>query len=367
MGKSARGKRVTNSIDLLDAKQQVVLEDLFRTRENVRVLCFEDPQQRMLIELSHCEDWILKWFRGRKRKGDVFRVRESESSLLTSRMSMDGEVGAIAICTDDATWQALICDLLDPDQPLVVQSLREMHGIYSDWARRISSYKIGIFNTLPFAIDWWFLIEDQVYSAAPSNPSISSDPDRWNLDTLYGAPLNEKDAWYLMQKSEERLQSTSLDKIIHGRVNIHSQYIECLHDVSNHKQNQLVRLESFQNEIRRQLGMSIHANFSFQSKLHQKTFIRIRNCKVGYQCALTYELLKASAGSVFDKLASKRNLHCRTCNKTVHHCETDEEIAAAIRLDYCISVEVTEKSYRSDIDRFVFVGFLRLGPEWKHP
>lgn len=59
--------------------------------------------------------------------------------------------------------------------------------------------------------------------------------------------------------------------------------------------------------------------------------VKIRNCEFAYRCTKTWDEL-----TPFEDYATERV--CSDCNKLVHLCTTDEELAEAIRANYCVAI-----------------------------
>lgn len=66
--------------------------------------------------------------------------------------------------------------------------------------------------------------------------------------------------------------------------------------------------------------------------------ITIRNCTFAYKCNMDFEDL--------EETDDKKIGFCRECQKEVHYCRTDEELADAIRRNKCVSIDTPfEKGY----------------------
>jgi hypothetical protein len=63
--------------------------------------------------------------------------------------------------------------------------------------------------------------------------------------------------------------------------------------------------------------------------------VKIRNCEFAYRCTKTWEELTPFMDSVTAR-------ECSDCNKLVHLCTNDDELAEAIRNNYCVALETTE-------------------------
>ena len=59
--------------------------------------------------------------------------------------------------------------------------------------------------------------------------------------------------------------------------------------------------------------------------------ITIRNCTFAYKCNMDFEDLKETD--------DKKISFCNECQKEVHYCRTDEELADAIRRNKCVSID----------------------------
>jgi hypothetical protein len=64
----------------------------------------------------------------------------------------------------------------------------------------------------------------------------------------------------------------------------------------------------------------------------------IRNCTFGFKCATEWEQL--------NETSSPDVRFCLDCEKEVHFCRTDEQLAQAIRLNRCVAVELAESTVR---------------------
>ncbi len=73
----------------------------------------------------------------------------------------------------------------------------------------------------------------------------------------------------------------------------------------------------------------------------------IRNCKVVVDCPKRWDELRP---------LTDRTRHCSVCDEAVFLCQTDAELAEAVRLNYCVAVHPeSEFNYEWSSD---FVGLL---------
>jgi len=61
----------------------------------------------------------------------------------------------------------------------------------------------------------------------------------------------------------------------------------------------------------------------------------IRNCKFKYQCPMRWSSL--------EETSTMNVRYCSECKRTVHYCETDEQLRIAILEDHCVAVKVQRK------------------------
>lgn len=64
----------------------------------------------------------------------------------------------------------------------------------------------------------------------------------------------------------------------------------------------------------------------------------IRNCKLKYRCSMKWDLL--------EKTSDEDVRYCPECKKSVHHCQTDDQLIIAIIDDHCVAVSVTGDSVK---------------------
>ena len=58
----------------------------------------------------------------------------------------------------------------------------------------------------------------------------------------------------------------------------------------------------------------------------------IRNCRFAFRCPMIWEKLITT---------EQENIrYCSECDRGVHRCKTDEELAIAIKQNYCVAINV---------------------------
>lgn len=65
----------------------------------------------------------------------------------------------------------------------------------------------------------------------------------------------------------------------------------------------------------------------------------IRNCKFAFRCEKKWENLKPSG------IPTVR--HCTDCKRDVHYCQSDEDLATAIRENLCVAIDDPNMSFRT--------------------
>lgn len=62
--------------------------------------------------------------------------------------------------------------------------------------------------------------------------------------------------------------------------------------------------------------------------------VSLKNCRFGYRCTNLWELMDST---LLDNVR-----FCQQCEREVHFCSTDAELADAIRHNFCVAIETND-------------------------
>jgi hypothetical protein len=93
-------------------------------------------------------------------------------------------------------------------------------------------------------------------------------------------------------------------------------------------------------------------NFPNQLSTSIKDY-KLRNCFLAYECDADW--------SALEKTKKEKIRFCTKCNDEVHQCDTDQELAIAIRENFCIAIT---SPCKEDHPAVVLVGSLRARKEF---
>lgn len=93
-------------------------------------------------------------------------------------------------------------------------------------------------------------------------------------------------------------------------------------------------------------------NFQSQLSTSIKDY-KLRNCFLAYECDADWNAL--------EKTKSEKIRFCSKCNDEVHQCDSDLELAIAIRENFCVAIT---SPYKEDHSSGVLVGSLRARKEF---
>ena len=75
---------------------------------------------------------------------------------------------------------------------------------------------------------------------------------------------------------------------------------------------------------------------------------KVRNCFLAYECDADW--------SALEKTKNEKIRFCNRCNDEVHQCDSDAELAIAIRENFCVAIT---SPYKEDHPPVVLMGSLR--------
>lgn len=77
--------------------------------------------------------------------------------------------------------------------------------------------------------------------------------------------------------------------------------------------------------------------------------LTIRNCPFRFRCTQKWSQLQETPDSLVR--------FCGECQKNVHYCSSDGEIAAALRSNKCVAMEIFPSLGKPAEDEFMLLGF----------
>ena len=75
----------------------------------------------------------------------------------------------------------------------------------------------------------------------------------------------------------------------------------------------------------------------------------IRNCPIQIRCTKKWSQLLETSDSLVR--------FCDDCQKNIYYCSTDDEIAAALRLNKCVAMSIIPSQKKPVDDDFMLLGF----------